>query len=78
VRVLEVRAKLDLFENLTGIKIDVSAKSAEVKACTFYSDYSNYIRCGLHYNSTGLVPPVNLWTWVPVYNIITGAGYGEV
>jgi hypothetical protein len=30
--------------------------------------------CGEYYMKTGRIPPVNLHTWVSVYNIITGAG----
>ena len=34
--------------------------------------------CGEYYYRTGKVPPVNLTTWVAVYNIITGAGFGKI
>jgi hypothetical protein len=34
--------------------------------------------CCLYYYETGRIPPVNLVTWVSVYNIITQAGYGKL
>jgi hypothetical protein len=30
----------------------------------------NDIECGLYYKKTGKIPPVNLISWVSVYNII--------
>jgi len=36
------------------------------------------IECGQYYFSTGKVPPVNLRTWISVYNILMGAGFGKV
>ena len=38
----------------------------------------NYLECANYYVMTGKIPPVNLISWVPVYNIITGAGFGKV
>jgi hypothetical protein len=38
----------------------------------------NQIECGLYYCNTGKVPPVNLNTWVSVYNIIVNAGFGKI
>jgi len=34
--------------------------------------------CCEYYYNTGKVPPLTLTTWVSIYNIITGAGYGEI
>ena len=28
------------------------------------------VQCGIHYMKTGNVPPVNLFSWVHVYNIV--------
>ena len=36
----------------------------------------NEIECGAFYYKTGKVPPLNLISWVPVYNIIVSAGFG--
>ena len=38
----------------------------------------NPIQCGEYYYNTGKIPPVNLLSWVSVYNIITGAGFGKI
>jgi len=33
----------------------------------------NAQQCGEYYMKTGKIPPVNLITWVAVYNILTSA-----
>ena len=33
------------------------------------------IECGEYYIRTGRIPPVNLTTWVAVYNLLVNAGY---
>jgi hypothetical protein len=33
------------------------------------------VECGEYYNNTGKIPPVNLNTWIPVYNILVNAGF---
>lgn len=38
----------------------------------------NQIECGQYYYNTGKVPPVTLLTWVSVYNILVGAGFGKI
>jgi len=35
------------------------------------------LECGKYYYETGKVPPVNLLTWVSVYNIIFNAGFSK-
>ena len=37
----------------------------------------NDLECGKYYYETGKVPPVNLISWVHVYNIIVGAGFSK-
>lgn len=71
-------AKLSKFEKLTGIKIN--KKFGACKSVPFLQiDASKtHVECGEYYNKTNKVPPVNLYTWVPVYNIVTGAGFGKV
>lgn len=34
--------------------------------------------CGEYYMRTGKIPPVNLNTWVAVYNILVNAGFHKV
>lgn len=34
--------------------------------------------CGKYYLKTGKIPPVNLHSWVPVYNILVNAGYSDI
>jgi hypothetical protein len=38
----------------------------------------NEIECGKYYYDTGKVPPLSLLTWVSVYNILVGAGFGKI
>jgi hypothetical protein len=38
----------------------------------------NEIECCQYYYNTGKIPPVSLISWVSVYNIIVGAGYGKI
>jgi len=38
----------------------------------------NDIECGEYYYKTGKIPPLNLITWVSVYNIITNAGFEKI
>jgi hypothetical protein len=35
----------------------------------------NVEECGKYFLETGRIPPVNLTTWVAVYNILVNAGY---
>lgn len=37
----------------------------------------NELECGQWYFERGTIPPLNLTTWVSVYNIIIGAGFGK-
>ncbi len=38
----------------------------------------NYVECGIYYYNTGKIPPVSLVSWVSVYNILMGAGFGKI
>jgi hypothetical protein len=34
--------------------------------------------CGRYFLETGKIPPVNLTTWVAVYNLLVNAGYSDL
>jgi hypothetical protein len=38
----------------------------------------NALECGQYYYNTGKVPPVNLISWINVYNILVNAGFGSI
>lgn len=36
------------------------------------------LECGQYYYDTGKIPPLNLISWVSVYNILMNAGFNDV